>query len=191
MNVPLNFNVKLNPSKMGGVRNDGTGFLELPTEAIGRKFLNWVKETPIRIEKKKIKMYPKGTVRDYVALTLQRTPFINPDIEEEWEDKCRQLDMRIRVDVVQFGAYYRPSYPTSPKQRLASRAYSIEWERDYAVNSAAWLKFEYDHKLIRITVSHSCIYTVFLRLTSFLSLETKLQKPKDKQLPSVSLASTR
>ncbi|SJL00749.1 uncharacterized protein ARMOST_04063 [Armillaria ostoyae] len=156
---PLNFKVLLNPSKMGGVRNDGTGFLQLPTEAIGRKFLHWAKETPIRIQNKKIKVYPKGTVRDYVALTLQRTPFVNPDIEEEWEDKCRQLDMRIRVDVVQFGAYYRPSYPTSPKQRLASRAYSIEWERDYAVNSAAWLKFEYDHKLIRITLGNETTET--------------------------------
>ncbi|KAG7448123.1 RdRP-domain-containing protein [Guyanagaster necrorhizus] len=150
----LNFKVKLNPSKMGGVRNDGTGFLQLPTEAIGRKFLRWAKETPIRIEGKKIKVYGKGHIRDYEALTLQRTPFVNPDIEEEWKDKCRQLDLRIRVDAVQFGAYYRPSYPTSPKQKLASRVYSIEWERDYAVNSAAWLKFEYEHKLIRITLGN-------------------------------------
>ncbi|KAK0463788.1 RNA dependent RNA polymerase-domain-containing protein [Desarmillaria tabescens] len=151
---PLNFKVELNPSKMGGVRNDGTGILQLPTEAIGRKFLGWAKETPIRIENKKIRVYPKGHARNYVALTLQRTPFVNPDIEEEWEDKCRQLDLRIRIDAVQFGAYYRPSYPTSPKQRLASRAYSIEWERDYAMNSAAWLKFEYKHKLIRITLGN-------------------------------------
>ncbi|KAK0484002.1 RNA dependent RNA polymerase-domain-containing protein [Armillaria novae-zelandiae] len=156
---PLNFEVLLNPSTMGGVRNNGTGFLQLPTEAIGRKLLHWVRETPIRIAGKKIKMYPKGNVRDYVALTLQRTPFINPDIQEEWEDKCRQLDVRIRVDVVQFGAYYRPSYPTSPKQRLASRAYSIEWERNYAVNGAAWLKFEYEHKLIRITLGNETTET--------------------------------
>ncbi|KAK0196791.1 RNA dependent RNA polymerase-domain-containing protein [Armillaria mellea] len=149
---PLNFKVLLNPSKMGDVRNDGTGFLQLPTEAIGRKFLRWTKETPIRIAGKKIKVFPKGTVRDYVALTLQRTPFVNPDIEEQWEDKCRQLDMRIRVDIVQFGAYYRPSYTTSCKP--PPRAYSIEWERDYAVNSAAWLKFEYEHKLIRITLGN-------------------------------------
>ncbi|KAK0228867.1 RNA dependent RNA polymerase-domain-containing protein [Armillaria fumosa] len=156
---PLNFKVLLNPSKMGGVRNDGTGILQLPTEAIGRKFLHWAKETPIRIQNKKIKMYPRGATYHDVALTLQRTPFVNPDIEEEWEDKCRQLDVRIRVDVVQFGAYYRPSYPTSPKQRLASRAYSIEWERDYAVNGAAWLKFEYEHKLIRITLGNETTET--------------------------------
>ncbi|KAK0501876.1 hypothetical protein EDD18DRAFT_1101583 [Armillaria luteobubalina] len=136
---PLNFEVVLNPSGMGGVHNNGSGILQLPTEVIGQKLLKWAKETPIRIKIKKIKMHKKGPVNDHVALTLQRMPFVNPDIEEEWEDKCQQLD--------------------SKEEHLVQHAYSIEWERDYAVNSAAWLKFKYEHRLICINLGNKTTET--------------------------------
>ncbi|KAF5386830.1 hypothetical protein D9615_001534 [Tricholomella constricta] len=151
---PINFRVKLNPSKAGGVGNDGSGFLTLPTNEIGFKFLNWVKDSPLRIEGKKIKFYMHGSPPPYLALTLDKTPYINPDIEEERQQKLMDLGDQFRVDAVQFGLFYRPKYPSSPQERLSSRAFSVEWERKYTTESIGWLAFEYDHKLIRISLGN-------------------------------------
>lgn len=149
---PINFRVKLNPSKAGGVGNDGSGILTLPTDSIGSKFLNWVKATPIKIEGKKIKFYRRGYPPPGLAITLDKTPYINPDIEEERHQKLWDLQDLFRLDAIQFGVFHRPKYPSKPEEPLTSRAFSIEWERTYVSESIGWLGFEYDHKLIRIKV---------------------------------------
>lgn len=149
---PINFQVKLNESKAGGVGNDGSGVLTFPTESIAKKFLQWVKDVPLKIEGKKIKFYRRGCPREDIAITLDKTPYINPDIEEEHQQKVWDLKDYFRVDAVQFGVFYRPHYPTKPSEPLKSRAFSVEWERKYVTESIGWLAFEYDHKLIRIKV---------------------------------------
>lgn len=157
----MNFAVKLEYSDPGSIRNNGKGILTLPSEAMGNKFLAYVaslspKDVTERLKlggrklkfRKSNRPPPNGQ-----TLTLLKTPYVDPDIEEERLLKVRQLDDSIlRIDAVQFGIFYQANYPASGKAPTSPRAFSVEWERDYAQDSYGSLKFEYDHKLIRITV---------------------------------------
>jgi len=149
----INFRVKLKESAAGGVRNDGTGQLTLPTEQTGTRFLRHVADTPIKIDGRKLKFWKQNrSPHQGLAMTLQKTPYVDPDIEEDHQMKVWALETKLRVDTVQFGIFYRETYPPPGQKTPTPRSFSIEWERDY-VNSYARLAFEYDHKLIRITVS--------------------------------------
>jgi RNA-dependent RNA polymerase len=149
----INFQVKLNKNPAGGVRSDGTGTLTVPSEKIGNKLLELLRQNPLKIDNRKLKFFREGGPPKGLALTLAKTPYVNPDLEEERDKKLRALEGRLRVDFVQFGIFYRPKYPKNDDEFLEPRAFSIEWEGNYARHSSGWLTFEYDHKLIRITVS--------------------------------------
>lgn len=138
----VNFKVDLTLNEAAGVGHNGSGILTVPTMALGRKFLYAVRENPIRMSKGKLKFFraSKAPPRHLVE-TLDKTPFVSPDIEEKHAQTLWALEEELRVETVQFGAYFRPEYP-------GGRWFSVEWEKKYV----AWLKFEYDHKLIRITV---------------------------------------
>ena len=82
------------------------------------------------------------------AQSLEKTPYLPPEIEEEREEKMQKLNVGLHVDKVQFGVFYRiPG--DSPK---ASRRFSNEYELSHRDRSAGFLQIEYDHKLIRIQV---------------------------------------
>ncbi|KAH9484125.1 putative RNA-dependent RNA polymerase 2 [Psilocybe cubensis] len=151
----INFRVKLNENVASGIRNDGTGVLTLPTEEIGSKFLRYVYDDPIKIGKQKLKFFksPKPPP-EHLSVTLRKTPYVNPDIEEERQAKVWALDTKLRVDKIQFGIFYQSVYPAGQKVKPGPRSFSVEWERDYTRNSYACLHFEYDHKLIRITLGN-------------------------------------
>ncbi|KAK0200422.1 RdRP-domain-containing protein [Desarmillaria ectypa] len=144
----FNFKVILNLNKKMGVRNDGTGMVLLPTKEIGNKFYSWAKATPIQIQGKKIRVGRRSDLLPGDAWALPRMPFIDPALDDEYEDKCQKLQGQIRVDAVQFGVLHYPSYPTSPNSRPALREYSIDWESE----CTAWLTFEYAYKAIYITL---------------------------------------
>jgi RNA-dependent RNA polymerase len=150
-----NFQVKLNINPAGGVRSNGTGTLIVPTKKIGNKLLEHLRHNPLKIDKKKLRFFRDGGPPKRLALTLEKTPYANPDLEEEREEKLLALEGRLRVGIVQFGIFYQPKYPSKDDEPLRPRAFSIEWEGDYVKHSSGWLTFdsEYDHKLIRITVS--------------------------------------
>ncbi|KAF5373803.1 hypothetical protein D9758_000837 [Tetrapyrgos nigripes] len=149
----INFAVKVNPNKAGGLRNDGTGVLTLPTPSIGYRFLDYVKDTPFKMDTRKIKFFPsREKPGSSFALSLQKSAYIDPDIEEQRQEKIANLQDAIRVDIIQFGIYFRR--PSRPGEPLKSREYSTEWQRDYAKESTAWLRFEYDHKLMRIELGN-------------------------------------
>ncbi|KAF9265704.1 RdRP-domain-containing protein [Marasmius fiardii PR-910] len=150
----INFKVEINPSKAGGMRNDGTGVLVLSHQKIGHQFLDWVRQRPLKIEGRKIKFYldKQRKLRHWLSLTLQRTPYVDPDIEEAHQQKLHDLDAAFRVDTVEFGVFFSG---ISAAGKRKSREFSIEWKQDYTKESAAWLRFEYDHKLIRITLGNS------------------------------------
>jgi RNA-dependent RNA polymerase len=149
----INFRVKLNPNPAGGVRSDGTGTLIVSSEKLGNKLLEHLYNDPLKIDKKKVKFFREGVPPKGLALELEKTPYVNPDVEEARERKLRALEARLRVDIVQFGTFYRPNFPSKDGEPLHPRAFSIEWEGNYVKNSIGWLTFEYDYKLIRITVS--------------------------------------
>lgn len=149
----MNFRVKLNPNPAGGVRSDGTGTLIVPSDKIGHKFLDYVHNNPVKIDKKKLKFFKQGSPPKGLALELERTPYVDPEIEEEHRQKLRALEAKLRVDFVQFGIFYRPTYPSNANEPLRPRAFSVEWEGNYVNDSMGLLSFDYDDKLIRITVS--------------------------------------
>lgn len=142
----LNFRVRLRKTD-GGMRNDGTGTLALPVRKSGYKFLEFVRGEPIKIEGRKVKFYisNRSLSKEWLQ-TLSKTPFVDPDLEEEHENTLRALEGELRVDVVQFGVFFRETYPSK------SRSFSIEWERKF-IESNASLSFEYDHKVVLLKVS--------------------------------------
>ena len=150
---PINFRVKLNKNPAGGVRSDGTGTLTVPSEKIGIKFLEHLYHNPLKIDNRKLKFFKEQNPPKGLALKLAKTRYVDPNLEEEHSKKLRALEGRLRVDFVQFGIFYRPEYPSNDDEPLRPRAFSTEWEGNYVKHSSGWLTFEYDHKLIRITVS--------------------------------------
>ncbi|KAJ7632964.1 RNA dependent RNA polymerase-domain-containing protein [Roridomyces roridus] len=165
----LNFKVELKESRVGTTRNDGTGILTLPSDDARSKFLDWVvkRKNHVYVEGKKIRVQraPFGT-REHEAMTLSKTPYLDPGIEREHQEKVWALHEALRVDFVQFGFYYRdyPSKPIPDGSQTPLRKYSVEWEKQYfhtdsssprsnspgSPSGVAWLRLEYDHKLIRI-----------------------------------------
>ncbi|KAF7980169.1 hypothetical protein HWV62_39639 [Athelia sp. TMB] len=161
----INFEVELNKRPMG-IRNDGTGILTLPSREtellmnntagqVGNTFMKWYRKEGNRIKvggkRNTLKFYPSRTPpRRDLLTTLDKTPYLNPDIEEELQEKKRLLDVSIRVDKVQMGLFYRPA----PGQ---NRNFSIEWESHFVEKSLGWLGWEYEHKLIRVRLGDPMI----------------------------------
>lgn len=147
--------VELNTGE--GISNNGTGVVVLHDATIARKFVNLAnheKEYAVKVMGKKLHFYTSTRAPSQsLKATLEKTPYLNPDIEEEREIKLGKLDVGLHVDKVQFGVFYRN--PNSPPG--ASRLFSNEFEMSYARKSAGLLHIEYDHKLIRIQVSSSIV----------------------------------
>lgn len=114
---------------------------------MGKVFLKWLrrdKKNHIKVGRNKLWFNHSDTKPPRaLAATLDKAPYVSPDIEAERQDKIRKLDVQLRVDKVQFGLFYR-------ERPGASRNFSIEWEGSYTNKSVGWLSWEYEHKLIRI-----------------------------------------
>jgi RNA-dependent RNA polymerase len=169
-NRPLNFKVKLNKSKAGGVGNDGSGKLFLPSHKAGQAFLDWFRNGgSIKIRGSKLKFFccsGKPSISRGLKMELEKAPYIDPDIDEKRESVLYTLERQLRVDEVQFGVFYHPRTTGPPQHRI----FSSEWYQSYE-STAAWLKFEYDHKLIRVQVSQIENICFPAALTSFVPLQ--------------------
>ena len=170
----INFKVELNLNPAGGVRSNGTGTLTVSSEKLANKLLDHLHNDPLKIKNKKLKFFREGIPSQGLALRLAKTPYVNPDLEEEHHRKLRALETRLRVDIVQFGIFYRPNYPSKDGEPLQPRAFSIEWAGNYVKNSIGWLTFEYDHKLIRITVSFELQSIMLLLICSCCSCSSEV-----------------
>jgi RNA-dependent RNA polymerase len=154
-----NFKLILSKSNVSDYRNGGMGNLILANDSLAMKFLRYTEDEPIRIKEpatgrmKKIKFFIDRSIPVQQGLieTLAKTRFIEPDKEEAHQKKLLEVEDQFRVDSVQFGIFYRDQYPP-PGQRVPPRSFSIESKKDLLNDEVGWLKFEYDHKLIRITV---------------------------------------
>lgn len=143
----FNFQVRLNDSPLGGVRNNTTGLLTVPVYNVGKSFLAWVCNNPLQITNKVMRFREDNhKPPKHLIATLDKTPFIDPDKDEEHKKKTRALEHKIRVDTVQFGLFFRSEYPKTDSEPAKNRKFSIEWEH----HCVAWMKFEYNPKLIRI-----------------------------------------
>ncbi|KAM5531730.1 hypothetical protein V8D89_014579 [Ganoderma adspersum] len=145
---PINFKVTLNPGR-GGVQNNGSGELILPNRKVGDKLMKWVYEerNHVLVLGRKIRLFrtkerPSRSLKE----TLEKTPYLDPGLEEKREEKLRKLNLGLHVDKLQFGVFYRR--PQDPM--TASRTFSSEFEWSHRDKGAGLMWFEYDHKLIRI-----------------------------------------
>lgn len=106
-------------------------------------FLRWTQTGTNHISAggRRLKFRIAGAPSLALADILDKTPFLDPDIEEQHERKKRELDgvPPLLVDQIQIGTFYR----ASPG---ALRDFSVEWEYPKPL---ARLWFEYSHKLIR------------------------------------------
>ena len=146
-----NFKVNLNPGR-GGVQNNGSGSFILPSRKVGDKFMKLVYEErlPIVLNGRKMRFFRSKTQPGRgLKATLEKTPYLQPELEEKREEKLRRLDRGLHVDKLQFGIFYRR--PEDPM--TASRVFSNEYEVRHGEKGAGFLSFEYDHKLIRIQAS--------------------------------------
>ncbi|KAF5315907.1 hypothetical protein D9611_004921 [Ephemerocybe angulata] len=143
----INFKVRLNPDAKGGYGHNGTGTLTVPEYKVGRDFITQVIENPIKTKwsrKLFFKKVPQPPPKHLIQ-TLARTNFVDPDQEERHANIMWETGDTVRLEKVQFGTLqYHPPYP--------GRSFSIEWGRSYAPVGFAELSFEYNHKLIRITI---------------------------------------
>ncbi|EKM55297.1 uncharacterized protein PHACADRAFT_173398 [Phanerochaete carnosa HHB-10118-sp] len=145
----INFEVNLNKHKSSEARNDGTGVLILPDRKVGQKLLRLLRAGvhKVRVNGRKVHMNisprkPEARVKE----RLEKTLYLNPEIEEELEAKLEKLDVGLHVDKLQFGVYYRRPGDSVKTSRL----FSNEYEISHVNKSAGLLHFEYTHKLIRI-----------------------------------------
>jgi RNA-dependent RNA polymerase len=147
-----NFMVLMDKSPAGRIHN-GKAILRLPSK-LGSRLFRWYNDSDkhrIVVHGRTLRIYKtyERVSRD-VEQVLEKAFYIDPD-----QDKIRTLieerahQVHLRIAKVQFGVWYRPTIsPTSN----AGRSFSVEYERDFLCNSAAYLHVVYEHKLIRIDV---------------------------------------
>ncbi|KAA1469185.1 RdRP-domain-containing protein [Dentipellis sp. KUC8613] len=145
-----NFEVKLEPRPAGGVGNNGTGRLVVPSQSLGERLLRWLRDNPekhaIRVLGRRIKIVPtRRKVPNGLRQTLEKALYVGPEKEKEHDEIVYELNKSLRVAKVQFGVWFKPN--DAPQ---ASRQFSIEYEADYTQKSVAWLDLKYDHKEIRV-----------------------------------------
>ena len=80
---------------------------------------------------------------------MEKTLYLNPEIEEELEAKLEKLNVGIHVDKLQIGVYFRRPGDDATKHRL----FSVEHVIAPKTRSAGILQFEYERKLLRLVVS--------------------------------------
>jgi hypothetical protein len=129
----------VSPSKLGGVCSDGSWESPNNTIVVGKS------SRALRAFSTDHKVPPEVNYR------LEKVLYIDPSKEKERkeiEDKARQV--RLRIAKVQFGVWY-----IRPESNSHGRTFSVEHEREFINQSAAYLSVVYERRLICIDVSTS------------------------------------
>jgi hypothetical protein len=152
-----NFEVVMGKSPAGRIHN-GTATLRVITH-VGNRLLKWGRESDknnIVVHGRALKIFNvrRDILSTRVSETLEKALYIGPE-----RDKCRtQIEeearlVRLRISQVQFGVWYKPSNSSASQ----SRTFSVEYEREFLCQSAAYISVVYEHKLIHIDVSTTSI----------------------------------
>ena len=146
-----NFEITMGKSPAGRIHN-GTAILRVGSN-LGRRLMKWSRESRdhnIEVKGEPLRIFNLHTpVPPDVKKTLEKALYIDPErdrLRSQIEEKARLVHARIAK--IQFGVWYRPEGSTSPR-----RTFSIEHEREFLTNSAAYLNLVYEHKQILIDVS--------------------------------------
>lgn len=145
-----NFEITMCKSPAGRIHN-GKAILRVGTN-LGWDLLRWSRESRdnyIEIKGEPIRIFNlfKSVPQD-VKQTLEKAMYVDPErdrLRSQIEEQSQLV--RARIAKVQFGVWYRPSDTPRPR-----RTFSIEHERDFIANSAAYIYVVYEHKLIHIDV---------------------------------------
>ena len=146
-----NFEVVMGKSPTGRMHN-GRAALRLHTK-LGLKLFKWYRESEehrIVVNGRPLRLFKTDNpVPSDVEHVLEKALYIDPDQDKlRTQMEARAREVRLRIAKVQFGVWYNPS--NSPG---SGRAFSVEHERDFLRNSAAYLSVVCEHKLICIDVS--------------------------------------
>jgi len=148
-----NFEIEMGTSPAGRIHN-GKAILRVATK-LGRKLLKWnydSQENNIVVNGRPLRLFNAHRhVSPNVKQVIEKALYIDPDqdkLRTQIEDKAREV--RLRIEKLQFGVWHKPS--NSPGK---GRSFSIEYERDFLQQSAAYVSVVYEQKLIHIDVSTS------------------------------------
>jgi len=149
-----NFLVHLHKNDSG--EHDGSGILTLPSRRLGDAFVRWLRDPAhkkgIRVMGRRLFFTPtKRHVPEEKRKTAENAPYISPEQEYEVFKRVNELQTRLRVAKVQLGVWYRPPQTGSTPP---DRSFSIEYQRDYSSESAAYIQAVYEHKLLSVEVRH-------------------------------------
>ncbi|KAI0253582.1 RNA dependent RNA polymerase-domain-containing protein [Lactifluus subvellereus] len=132
--------------------HNGTAILRVPIQ-LGKRLFRWLCDSPenkIIIKNRALRLFNAyREVPPDVAYRLEKALYIEPrkeKLRKELEDKARQV--RLRIAKIQFGVWYTPS-DSSTNQ---GRSFSVEHEREYLSQSAAYVNLVYENSLICIDI---------------------------------------
>jgi RNA-dependent RNA polymerase len=176
-----NFDIVMGKSPAGRIHN-GRAALRLPAR-LGIKLHKWYRESeehrivvngcPLRLFR------TDNQVPLDVKQVLEKALYIDPDhdkLRTQIEERARSV--RSRIAKVQFGVWYKQSPSDSPGTG-SGRSFSVEYERDFLRNSAAYLYVVYEHKLFRIDVSATLrpnLFLIYLQSPIFRLASGRLKK---------------
>ena len=150
-----NFEVIMGKGPAGCI-HDGKAILRVGSN-LGHRLLKWSWDSSdhnIEVKGQPLKIFNLfKPVPLEVKQTIEKALYIDPEkdrLRSQIEEQARLA--RAQIAKVQFGVWYQPSDSPSPR-----RAFSIEHERDFLFNSAAYIYVVYEHKLIHIDVSASLL----------------------------------
>ncbi|KAI0707368.1 RdRP-domain-containing protein [Earliella scabrosa] len=146
---PINFDIKLGKC-YNGLESDGTGTLILPDALLGQRFLHWAfrRGNSVRVNGRKLWLKQSQTKPSSKHVrALNKTPYVDPKEEAARHESIQQLgQLRIILDAIQFGVYFR----RHDDPHTANRTFSNEYEIRNEDTITGELFYDYDHKLLRI-----------------------------------------
>lgn len=147
-----NFQIVLGVSPAGRLHN-GSAILRVASK-LGLRLLRWHRESrddnTVVVCGKPLRIFNANSKVPFdVKQELEKARYIDPDQDKQHtqkQDYCSQV--RLRIAHIQIGVWHRD--PNAPPNQ--GRAFSIEYQREFLRQSAAYLTVVYEHSLIRIDI---------------------------------------
>ncbi|KAH9018115.1 RdRP-domain-containing protein [Lactarius pseudohatsudake] len=173
------FEIVPGESPAGRIHN-GTALLRV-SSGVGGRLFRWIFESPkntivVGNSSRALRLFKTHReVPPDVEYKLEKALYVDPNQEKERqkiEDKARQV--RLRIAKVQFGVWY--TQPESNSRPNHGRIFSIEHEREFVSQSAAYINIVYERRLICIDIgqreTEEINYRVLVKFSSIRKLGT-------------------
>ncbi|KAH9071049.1 RdRP-domain-containing protein [Lactarius deliciosus] len=173
------FEIVPGESPAGRIHN-GTALLRV-SSGVGGRLFRWIFESPkntivVGNSRRALRLFKTHReVPPDVEYKLEKALYVDPNQEKERqkiEDKARQV--RLRIAKVQFGVWYTQPESNSPQNY--GRTFSIEHEREFVSQSAAYINIVYERRLICVDIgqreTEEINYRVLVKFSSIRKLGT-------------------